>query len=164
MREAGELAEGSGRPNPHTAGDYARRSNRQTRLAEQREKEVRTADRFLRSEIEFQAPLRPGSPPAVVLYGDMTKQGLYVYRVKFPAGFKVMPHWHGEERTFVVLSGTLHMGIGESWDETKLKAYPAGSFLSEPPKLPHFTWAKDGEVILQITGIGPASTTSIPAR
>jgi len=41
------------------------------------------------------------------------------------------------------------MGIGESWDETKLKAYPAGSFLSEPPKLPHFTWAKDGEVILQ---------------
>src|ERR1700704_7818 len=35
----------------------------------------------------------------------MTKQGLYVYRVKFPAGFKVMPHWHGEERTFVVLSG-----------------------------------------------------------
>jgi hypothetical protein len=56
------------------------------------------------------------------------------------------------------------MGIGESWDETKLKAYPAGSFLSEPPKLPHFTWAKDGEVILQITGIGPASTTLIPAR
>jgi quercetin dioxygenase-like cupin family protein len=118
----------------------------------------------LPNEIEYQAPVRPGAVPAVVLYGDMTKGGLYVYRVKFPAGFKVMPHWHGEERTFVVLSGTLYMGVNESWDETKMKAYPAGSFVSEPPKLPHYTWAKDGEVILQITGIGPASTTSIPAK
>ena len=85
-------------------------------------------------------------------------------RVKFPVGFKVMPHWHGEERTFVVLSGTLHMGVGETWDESRMKAYPAGSFVSEPPKLPHYAWAKDGEVILQITGIGPASTTAIATR
>jgi len=82
----------------------------------------------LPNEIEFQAPLRPGSPPAVVLYGDMTKQGLYVYRVKFPAGFKVMPHWHGEERHIRRPVGYLHMGIGESWDETKLKAYRREAF------------------------------------
>jgi len=114
------------------------------------------------NEIEFKAPLRPDSPPGVVLYGDMAKAGMYVNRAKFPAGFKVMPHWHGEERTVVILSGTLYVGVGESWDETKMRAYPAGSFFSEPPKLPHYTWAKDGEVVLQVTGIGPASTTPIP--
>jgi quercetin dioxygenase-like cupin family protein len=113
----------------------------------------------LPNEIEFKAPLRPDAPPGVVLYGDLTKPGMYVTRSKFPVGFKVLPHWHGEERTVVVLSGTIHVGIGEKWDESKMKAYPPGSFFTEPPKLPHFTWAKDGEVVLQVTGIGPFTTT-----
>jgi hypothetical protein len=42
--------------------------------------------------------------------------------------------------------------------------YPAGTFYSEPPRTPHFAWAKDGEVILQITGMGPSGTTSIPQK
>jgi hypothetical protein len=44
----------------------------------------------LPNEIEYKAPLRPGAPPAAVVYGDPNKQSLYVTRVKFPAGFKVM--------------------------------------------------------------------------
>ena len=51
---------------------------------------------------------------------------------------------------------------GATWDESKFKAYPAGTFYSEPPKAPHFTWAKDGEVIIQITGVGPSGKTFIP--
>lgn len=50
------------------------------------------------------------------------------------------------------------------YGDSKLKAYPAGTFYSEPPKSPHFNWAKDGEVILQITGIGPAGATNIPQK
>ena len=115
-------------------------------------------------EVEFKAPLRPGGPPGAVIYGDLTKPGMYVNRVRFPAGFKVVPHWHAEERTVVVLSGTFYMGLGEQWDETKMKAYPPGSFVSEPPKMPHYTWAKDGEVIIQITGIGPSATTNVEQR
>ena len=43
-----------------------------------------------------------------VLYGDPSKPGLYVVRLKLPAGAKVMPHIHpGEARTMTVLSGTL---------------------------------------------------------
>ena len=118
----------------------------------------------LPNEIEFKAPLRPGGPPGAVIYGDVTKPGMYVNRVKFPAGFKVMPHWHAEERTVVVLSGTFYMGLGEQWDESKMKAYPPGTFVSEPPKVAHYTWAKDGEVIIQITGIGPSATTPIPQK
>ena len=116
----------------------------------------------LPQEIEFKGPLT-GPPQTVVLYGDPTKPGLFVTRVKFSAGWKDMPHWHPDEvRTGVVLSGTLYFGSGEKWDESKLKAYPAGTFYSEPPKAPHFTWAKDGEVIIQVTGVGPTGKTFIP--
>jgi quercetin dioxygenase-like cupin family protein len=118
----------------------------------------------LPNDIEFKAPVGPGTQN-VVLYGDPTKAGVYVQRTKFPPGTKVMPHWHPDEwRTAVVLSGTLYFGVGEQWDESKLRAYPAGTFYSEPSKTPHFVWAKDGEVIIQTTGMGPTGTTMIPQQ
>jgi quercetin dioxygenase-like cupin family protein len=116
------------------------------------------------NDMEFKAPLSPG-PQTAVLYGDPTKADVFVTRVKLAPGLKVMPHWHPDEwRTAVVLSGTLYFGLGEQWDESKLKAYPAGTFFSEPSKTPHYAWAKDGEVILQITGMGPTGTTPIPQK
>ena len=112
----------------------------------------------------FKAPLNPG-PASAVLYGDPTKEGVYVTRVKIPAGFKVMPHWHPDAwRTAVVMSGTLYFGLGEQWDESKLKAYPAGTFFSEPSKAPHFVWAKDGDVFINITAMGPTGKTPIPPK
>ncbi len=118
----------------------------------------------LPKDIEFKAPLA-GVPQTAVLYGDPTKAGLFVTRVKFAPGIKVLPHWHPDEaRTVAVLSGTLYFAVGEQWDESKFNVYPAGTFFSEPPKTPHYTWAKDGEVILQVTGIGPSSTNPIPQK
>jgi quercetin dioxygenase-like cupin family protein len=99
----------------------------------------------LPQDIEFKGALS-GPPQTVVLYGDPTKPGVFVSRVRFSAGWKDPPHWHPDEvRTVVVLSGTFYFGSGDKWDESKLKAYPAGTFYSEPSKAPHFTWAKDGE-------------------
>ena len=104
-----------------------------------------------------------GPPQTVVLYGDPAKPGLFVTRIRFSPGWKDPPHWHPDPtRTVVVLSGTFHVGPGEKWDESKLRAYPAGTFYSEPTKAPHFTWAKDGEVIIQLTGMGPSGKTVIP--
>jgi quercetin dioxygenase-like cupin family protein len=119
----------------------------------------------LPNEIEFKAPVNPAATQTAVMYGDPTKAGVYVQRTKFAPGAKVMPHWHPDEwRTAVVLSGTLYFGVGEQWDESKLKAYPAGTFYSEPPKTPHYVWAKDGEVIIQTTAMGPTGTTTIPQK
>ena len=118
----------------------------------------------LPTEIEFKAPFRAGGPSGAVIYGDPQKQGLYVTRVKFSPGLKNMPHWHPDERTVVVLSGTYYFAYGDQWDDAKLKPLPAGSFLTEPPKVPHFNWAKDGEVILQITGYGPTDAIAIPQK
>jgi quercetin dioxygenase-like cupin family protein len=115
----------------------------------------------LPQDIVFKGPLS-GAPQTVVLYGDPTKPGLYVTRVKFSAGWKDQPHWHPEDvRTVAVLSGTFYFAQGDTWDESKFKAYPAGTFYSEPAKSHHYTWAKDGEVVLQITAMGPTGKTFI---
>lgn len=115
----------------------------------------------LPQDIEFKGPLS-GPPQTVVVYGDPTKPGVFVSRVKFSAGWKDPPHWHPDEvRTAVVLSGTLYFGTGEEWDESKIKAYPPGTFYSEPSKAPHYTWAKDGDVIIQVTGVGPSGKTFV---
>jgi hypothetical protein len=119
----------------------------------------------LPQDIEFKGPLT-GPPEVVMLYGDPTKPGaFFVARVRFSAGWKDPPHWYPDElRTVVVLSGTLYYGDGDKWDESKLRPYPPGTFYSVTSKAPHFTWAKDGEVIIQVTGLGPSGKTYIPQR
>jgi quercetin dioxygenase-like cupin family protein len=125
------------------------------------------ADSIVRlpSEIVWKAPaLSPGLSTAV-LSGDPSKPGVSVVRQKFPAGHKVMPHTHPDDwRTVVVLSGTHYFAVGDTWDETKLRIYPTGTFFSEPKGTPHFVWAKDGEVVIQITGMGPSATKMIPPK
>lgn len=107
----------------------------------------------------------PGAPQHVTLIGDPSKPGLYVDRIKFAAGTKVMPHWHPDEaRTVLVMSGTFYFAVGETFDESKLKAYPAGTLYSEPPGTPHYAWAKDGDVVLQVTAIGPTGNTPVQRR
>ena len=115
------------------------------------------------ADIKFMAnPANPAGAQTAVLFGNPTQSGLFVTRVKIPAGFKVPPHWHPDSpRTAVVLSGTLYFGRGDTWDESKLEARPAGTFFTEAPKQPHFVWAKDGEVIIQITAMGPTGTVVI---
>ena len=106
-----------------------------------------------------------GAPQHVTLFGDSSQPGLYVDRIKFMPGMKVMPHWHPDTvRTVLVMSGTFYFAVGEQWDESKLKAYPAGTLYSKPARSPHYAWAKDGEVILQVTAIGPTGNVPIPQK
>ena len=113
----------------------------------------------LPQDIHFEGPA--GAVGLATLYGDPKKAGVFSERVRIPAGFRIMPHWHGETRMAVVISGTFYYANGDQWDESKFKAYPPGSFLVEPAKISHYAMAKDGEVILQATSIGPSSTVRI---
>jgi quercetin dioxygenase-like cupin family protein len=117
----------------------------------------------LPQDIEFTGPA--DQLQSAIIFGDPTKPGLYVQRFRLPPGLKLPPHWHPDDmRTVVVLSGTLYYAFGERWDEARLNALPTGSFFYEPPHVPHFAWAKDGEVILQLTAIGPSGATLVPQK
>lgn len=69
-------------------------------------------------------------------------------------GFKVMPHTHPKDEHVTVLAGTLHLGMGATFDEKLGKALPAGSFGLTAAGMKHFGWVK-GETILQLHGTGP---------
>jgi hypothetical protein len=119
----------------------------------------------LPGDIVFKAPPKGPGPETAVLYGDPSKPGVFVMRVRLPQDYKVMPSWRPDAwRTAVVLSGTFYYGLGEQWEESKLTAYPPGTFFAHPSKHPHFAWAKDGEVIVQFTAMGPTSVTRIPQK
>ena len=96
-----------------------------------------------------------------VIVGDSTKTGMYAVLLKMRSGHRVEPHSHPDNRVATILSGTFYVGYGEKFDESKLKALPAGSVYTEPANQPHFAWAKDGEVIIQGVGIGPSGTTPV---
>ncbi len=98
------------------------------------------------------------------LAGDDKKAGMYAYRARFPVNFKNQPHFHPDDRIVTVISGTLYVGFGEQFDESKMKALPASSIWTEPAKQPHFVWAKDGEVVIQVIGNGPSAVTLIPPK
>ena len=106
-----------------------------------------------------------GNQQTIIAAGDPQKAGVYILRTRLPAGLQVQPHFHPDERIVTILSGTLLVGYGEQFDESKMKGLPAGSFFTEPSKQPHFVWAKDGDVIVQVIGHGPSGTTPVvPAR
>jgi quercetin dioxygenase-like cupin family protein len=97
----------------------------------------------------------------VVIAGSNETAGLYAYRARFPRGFKNEPHFHPDDRVVTVISGTLHMGYGEKFDESAMRALPPGSVWTEPANTPHFVWAQDGEVVIQVIGVGPSGTTQV---
>lgn len=89
-----------------------------------------------------------------VLAGDPTKDGLYVIRLKLPAGYKVPPHTHPNDENVTVISGTFNIGMGSTLDEKNGKALKAGGFVHMPKGMQHFAWFTE-ESIIQLHGMGP---------
>jgi hypothetical protein len=104
---------------------------------------------------------KPGGVQTTVLYGDPTKPGLYTARLAIPAGFVLAAHTHEDTRTTTVVSGTWSIGYGQTFDPAQTKALPPGSLYSEPKTVAHFGTAKDGPVVLYVTGCGPSNTVFV---
>ena len=112
------------------------------------------------TETFVQAPAPyPAGAMLAVLAGDPSKSGsMYTVRLKVPAGVKIAPHTHTDTENVTVVSGSLMVGIGATFDAAHMKELPAGSFVSIPANMPHFAMAK-GDTLLQVSGMGPAVMT-----
>ena len=93
--------------------------------------------------------------------GEEKTDGMYVFRVKFPAGYKNEPHYHTDERVVTVVSGTMMVGYGKQFKESEMHAVLPGGIYTEPQRQPHYVWAKDGEVIIQVVGSGNSQRVSL---
>ncbi len=108
----------------------------------------------------------PAFPPAArmaILVGDPARSGPYVVRVHLPAGTQLMPHKHPEDRIYTVISGVFYIGLGETFDASKLEAHAPGSLVVLPGGQAHFHWAKSGDYVTQVTAIGPLGMEYVDA-
>jgi quercetin dioxygenase-like cupin family protein len=96
----------------------------------------------------------------VNLVGDPSKPGPYTVRLRFPKGFRIAPHTHPDSREVTIISGVFATGYGETFEASKLKVLPAGSFYTEPANMPHYIEIKE-EVVLQVSGTGPSGRQNV---
>ncbi len=104
------------------------------------------------------------SPPLfrAMIHGEQEKAGSFTFRVRASAGHRLLPHTHPDERVITVLEGVYWSAVGDTWDEAKLIAFPAGSFYVVPAGVPHFSAVLEGETTFQESGTGPSRNDMIP--
>ena len=103
--------------------------------------------------------LNPNGADSAVLYGDPSKEGLYIQFVRWHAGHMSHPHFHPHDRFITVLSGTWWVGTGTKFDPEATVPMPAGSFVTHFGQQMHYDGAKDGDCVLEIVGEGPGTAT-----
>ena len=114
------------------------------------------------------AELKWGEPPPVfekgasftVVCGDPGKTGLFVVRLRMPAGYKIAPHTHATDEHVTVLSGTFALGMGGTFDKAAMKALPAGGYALLPADMRHFAMATTAATV-QVEGLGPFALTYV---
>lgn len=95
-----------------------------------------------------------------VIKGDPTKEGMYVVRLKVPAGFKIAAHVHPNDENVTVLSGSFNIGTGDKLDETKGERVKAGGYSFVAKGMTHYAWFTE-DTVLQLHGVGPQGVTYV---
>ena len=95
-----------------------------------------------------------GAQLAVLEGNPSAQSGDYTVRLKMPDGYRIAPHWHPQRENVTIISGTFKVGMGDRLDESKMGAFPAGSFAYLDPEMHHYAMAS-GEVVVQVHGTAP---------
>jgi quercetin dioxygenase-like cupin family protein len=100
-------------------------------------------------------PFLPAGAQVAVIEGNpAANTGDYTLRVKIPDGYRFPPHWHPLRENVTVISGTFLVGMGDTFDTSKMGSFPAGSFAYLDPDMHHYAMAS-GEVVIQVHGQAP---------
>lgn len=110
------------------------------------------------------APGPPSLPPGaefVLLEGNPTEAVPLTFRLRFPANYRIPPHFHSVVEHVTVFAGTLNIGMGEQATYTAGTALNAGSFGALPAKMVHYAWAGPEGVTFQLHSVGPWGITYV---
>jgi quercetin dioxygenase-like cupin family protein len=105
-------------------------------------------------------PSLPRGSKIAVLYGDPSKDGMFVIRAKLPANYRIPAHSHPTDEVVSVLSGTLMVGMGDKLVPANAKPFPAGSVIVAPAKTNHFVLTKQ-PVVIEVSAMGPLALTYV---
>jgi quercetin dioxygenase-like cupin family protein len=102
-------------------------------------------------------PAPPGLPPGArlaVLSGDPNKQGMFTIRLRFPAGYRVMPHRHPTDELVTVIQGQTSIGMGRTFSPRRATNLVQGGYVALAANMNHYAFTRAGATI-QITSHGP---------
>jgi len=99
-------------------------------------------------------PFLPSGAEISVLEGDPSKAGTVTLRLRLPAGYNIPPHWHSMTERVTVLTGALHVGMGDTLDRKASQTLEPGGFVSLPAQMHHYAWTATPTVV-QISLEGP---------
>lgn len=100
------------------------------------------------------SPALPAGAKVAVIEGPLNEAKPFTMRIELPANYKIPPHSHTAVERVTVLSGTIHLGMGDRFDESGMKALPAGAMAIMQPGTTHFVSTKEPTTI-QLHGVGP---------
>jgi len=105
-------------------------------------------------------PSLPAGAKIAMIEGPMNQAVPFTVRLKFPANYRIPPHFHPAVERVTVLSGIFNMGLGEKFDHQKTHPMTPGGFGMMQPGTAHFAWT-DTETEIQLHGTGPWGITYI---
>lgn len=97
---------------------------------------------------------------AVVLSGDPGKPGLFVLRLKAPAGYRIANHWHPTDEHVTLLDGDLALRMN---DGTQAQALAPGAYMLLPANMHHAVTTRTGMTV-QVSGMGPFALTYVDPK
>lgn len=87
-----------------------------------------------------------------IIEGPMNEAVPFTVGLKFPANYRIPPHWHPVVEQATVLAGTVYMGAGEEFDSGSTHVHDWRLAIM-PVKSPH-AWISS-EMIVQLHGTRP---------
>ena len=104
-------------------------------------------------------PSLPGAKVAVV-EGPMNEEKPFILRIKFPADYRIAPHFHSSIEHVTVISGEFFMGMGEKFQKGKATGLKRGDIAIMQPKTAHYAFTKKAAEV-QVHGMGPWTLTYV---
>jgi quercetin dioxygenase-like cupin family protein len=104
-------------------------------------------------------PALPGAKIAV-LEGPLNEAKPFILRLRFPANYRIAPHFHSAIEHVTVISGEFNMGVGEKFQQGQGTGLKAGDLGIMQPNTPHYAWTTQPTEV-QVHGTGPWTLTYV---
>ena len=96
----------------------------------------------------------PAGAQMAVMQGNPGASGLFTVRLRMPKGYRIAPHTHPADEHITVISGNFRLGMGSTFDASKMMVLNTGGFASAPANMAHYAEARTATVV-QVHSMGP---------
>ena len=98
-----------------------------------------------------------------MIEGPLNEAKPFILRLKFPANYKIAPHFHTAIEHVTVISGEFVMAAAEKVGQGKETKLRPGDVAIMQAKTPHYAYATKATEV-QVHGVGPWTLTYVDPK